>query len=168
MPNEKFIFRTDLTVDDFRGLSWLIVRRSMILLVFLIDIFLCYSLFERVGRSWIIISIIAIVIFFIVYWLERFFINFRAKRIFNLSSVSSELILSLDSEGITQLSKSGETKLAWRDVMRVCSDKRCHYVFLNSNQAFYFPKRSFKSKEDENRFSEIIIENIEPHKVRLG
>ncbi|MEG2378342.1 MAG: YcxB family protein [Clostridia bacterium] len=168
MKNEKYVFKTDLRLEDFKGLSWLIVRKTMIVLVFLMDIFISYTLFNIVKRSWPAIVGVFAVLFVLIYLLERVFIGWRSKRVYNLSNVSSELTLVFDSYGITQTSNSGEKTIKWQDIFKVTSYEGCHYVFLNRKQAFYFPKRNFKSAEDEECFCEWIIENIEPYKVRLG
>ena len=167
MLHGKYVFKTDLRFEDYMGLSWQIVRAPMLFLVLAVDLFFCYSVFGRLGKSWPLTIALFIGLFVVLFFLERWYIRWRAKKIYHASSVSSEIVLTLDESGITQVARGGETRLLWKDVLRVSSTKGCHYVFLNRKQAFYFPKRNFKDRDDEHIFCDYIIQNVEPYKVRL-
>ena len=161
----NYVFKTDLTFEDYMELSWMLVKKSLIFLVFAIDLFFCYTLFNAFGRSLFISAIAFVLLFIALYWVERYFIRLRAKKIFNAHTVSRELTLTLSDTGIVQLSRKGETELLWDDVLRVRATKKCYFVFLNKKQAFYFPKRSFKDAEDEKMFCDFIIDKVDPIKV---
>ncbi len=163
----NFVFKTDLRLEDFKELSWLLVKKSMVFLVICIDLFFCYTMYNPLGKNFLILAALFIVLFIALYFLEKFFINWRAKKIFNANTVSREITLTLGETGIVQTSRKGETELLWKDVLKVRSSKNLYFVFLNSKQAFYFPKRSFKDREDEKLFCDLIIEKVEPIKVRF-
>ena len=167
MKNGSYVFKTDLKLEDYIGLSMQIVRVPMCLLVLAVDAFLCYTLFERLGRSWALTGALFVGLFVMLFLLERFYIRWRAKRIFNASEVSREIILTLDEEGITQQARGGETRLAWGDVLRVTNNKTCSFVFLNSKQAFYFPKRNFEDQADERQFWDLIMKHVALHKIKV-
>ena len=136
----------------------------MILAADLFVFFILFRFFQDRVPLLVAISATLLVVF---YGLARAYIHWRASRIYHLSSVSEELVLTLDEQGITQQSKVGETKLAWDEVFRVRENKTCYFVFLSPNKAFYFPKRNFESKEQQDAFLDMIIEYVEPIKIRF-
>ncbi len=163
----NYVFKTDLNLEDFKELSWLLVKKSMIFLVLCIDLFFCYTMYKPLGKNLLILAAIFVVLFIALYFFEKVYINWRAKKIFNANTVSREITLTLSDTGILQTSRKGETELLWKDVLKVCSTKNIYFIFLNKKQAFYFPKRSFKDRDDEKQFCDIIIEKVEPVKVRF-
>lgn len=164
---DKFVFKTDLLFEDYMELNKIIIGKMMLALVVAIDAFFCYMIFERVGRSIPVIALVFAVLFAVLYFLEWYFIRWRAKKIFGKTTVSREIKITMDDEVIVQESRTGETSLAWDDIYRVVSGKRCYFIFLNKNKAFYFPKRNFKDKEDEQIFCDYIIRNTKPFKVKF-
>ena len=90
-----------------------------------------------------------------------------ALKIFNKTTVSREIKITIDDSEIVQESRTGETTLSWDDVYRVRNGKTCYFIFLNKNKAFYFPKRNFKDKDDEKLFCDYIIRNVKPFKVQF-
>ena len=167
MMFSNYVFKTDLRFQDFLELNWLVVKKSMILLVLAIDAFFCYSIFNTVGRNLAILAAIFVVLFIAIYYMEYFFIRWRSKKVFNATTVSREITITLSDTGIVQVSRKGENELSWENVFRVNATKNCYYVFLNKKQAFYFPKRSFKDKDDEKLFCDFIIDKVDPVKVRF-
>lgn len=163
----NYVFKTDLKLEDFKELSWLLVKKSMLFLVLLIDLFFCYTMYKPLGKNFLILSAVFVALFIALYYFEKFYINWKAKKIFNANTVSREITLTLSETGIVQESRKGETELLWEDVLRVCSSKNLYFVFLNKKQAFYFPKRSFKDRDDEKMFCDLIIEKVDPIKVRF-
>ena len=167
MIYDKFVFKTDISLEDYLGLSMLIVKSKMTFFVILADIFLCSCTFNLLGKSWVLSGALFIVLFAVLYFAYRAFIVWRAKRIFNSASRSSEITLTLDEKGIVQTAKGGETELLWENVYAVFSNKTCYYVFLKPRTAFYFPKRNFKDKEDEQLFTDYIINNVKLSKIHF-
>lgn len=163
----KFVFKTDLQFEDYMELNKLIIGKMMLLLVIAIDAFFCYMIFDRLGRSIPLAALIFAALFAVLYFLEWYFIRWRAKKIFNKTTVSREIKITFDDNEIVQESRTGETVLNWSDVYRVKSAKRCYFIFLSKNKAFYFPKRNFKDKEDEQLFCDYIIRNVTPFKVKF-
>ncbi len=163
----KYVFKTDLQFEDYMELNKIIIGKMMLALVIAIDAFFCYMIFERVGRSIPIIAAIFVALFAVLYFLEWYFIKWRAKKIFGKTTVSREIKITIDDNEIVQEARGGETTLKWDDVYRVVSAKRCYFVFLSKNKAFYFPKRNFKDKEDEQIFCDYIINNVKPFKVKF-
>ncbi|MBR5480047.1 MAG: YcxB family protein [Clostridia bacterium] len=164
---DKFVFKTDLLFEDYMELNKIIIGKMMLLLVIAIDAFFCYMIFDRIGRSIPVIVLIFAALFVVLYLLEWYFIRWRAKKIFGKTTVSREIKITMDDEVIVQESRTGETTLAWKDVYRVVGGKRCYFIFLTKNKAFYFPKRNFKDKDDEQLFCDYIIRNTTPFKVKF-
>lgn len=164
---DKFVFKTDLTFSDYMELNKMVIGKMMLALVIAIDAFFCYMIFDRIGRSIPLVALIFAGLFAVLYYLEWFFVKWRAKKIFNKTTVSREIKITMDDDEIVQESRTGETVLKWDDVFRVRGGKTCYFVFLNKNKAFYFPKRNFKDKEDEQLFCDYIIRNVKPFKVKF-
>ena len=163
----KFVFKTDLLFEDYMELNKMIIGKMMLFLVIAIDAFFCYMIFERIGRSIPLAALIFAGLFVVLYYLEWYFVKWRAKKIFGKTTVSREIKITMDDNEIVQESRTGETILAWNDVYRVRSGKTCYFIFLNKNKAFYFPKRNFKDKDDERLFCDYIIRNTAPYKVKF-
>jgi len=164
---DKFVFKTDLQFSDYMELNKMVIGKMMLALVVAIDAFFCYMIFDRIGRSIPLVALIFAGLFAVLYFLEWYFVRWRAKKIFNKTTVSREIKITMDDNEIVQQSRTGETILSWDDVFRVKNGKTCYFVFLNKNKAFYFPKRNFKDKEDEQIFCEYIIRNVKPFKVQF-
>lgn len=158
-------FHTDLLLSDFEGLNWLLSRRSIQLFSVLVGLFFGGVLLKNMGPTSILLIIVAAIIA-VALIIGRSYIKWRSKTIFNRSSVSDRLQLTLDDRAIIQLSDSGETELLWEDVFRVCQNEASYFVFLNPKQAFYFQKRNFQPGQ-EAVFLKFIRSHVDPKKIKL-
>ena len=163
----KYVFKTDLLFEDYMELNKMIIGKMMLALVIALDAFFCYMIFDRIGRSIYLIALIFAGLFGVLYFLEWYFVKWRAKKIFGKTTVSREIKITMDDTEIVQEARGGETVLKWDDVYRVRNGKNCYFIFLSKNKAFYFPKRNFKDKEDEQIFCDYIIRNVKPFKVQF-
>lgn len=161
----KMKFKTDLTYDDYLGLCWIKVNKLIYIIIIGVAAAVSYTIYPRLKDSVWLLAIIAFGVIAAFYFLMKFFVKWRATSVFSKSRVSAILDLTLDDEGIMQKSDFEEIKLSWADVYRIRENKECFFVFLNPAKAFYFPKRSFESKEQRERFIELIIEKVPPAKV---
>ena len=159
------IFNTDLLLSDFEGLNWLMSKRSIQLFSVLVGLFFGGVLISKMGITiqW---GILVILIIGAALILGRLYIKWRSRTIFNRSTVSAHLQLTITDQGIVQLSDSGDTELLWDDVFRVCKNKVSYFVFLNPKQAFYFQKRSFEPGQEET-FLRLIREHVDSSKIKL-
>ncbi len=159
-------FRTDFLLEDYKKICFFLLKKSAAILAFFIAAavaFTAFSIFKSLAASCFIYVLLVPGVFSA----EKYLIGKRAERRFFAFGTSSELSLSVSDTGIVQTSSFGETELLWEDVVRVCENDDCYYVFLTKKKAFYFPKRSFESREAEGRFLEIIKEKISKKKLFL-
>ncbi len=164
---ETMIFKTDLTLEDYKSLCKLQTKASTLVGALAGGLFICFVFMRLLAWSAPLLATVAIVGCVAVYFGIRFYINWRASRIYAMSNVSDLLTLTLNNEGITQQAQSGEIKIEWDDVYKVVEVKGCYFVFLNRNKAFYFPKRSFESAEREKLFVEWVVEKVQPGRVKF-
>lgn len=164
---ETMIFKTDLTLGDYKGLCKLQTKVSTLIGSLAGGLFIAFVFMRLLAWSALLITAVAVVGCVAVYLGIRFYINWRASRIYAMSNVSDLLTLTLNDEGITQQAQSGEIKLEWDDVYKVIEVKDCYFVFLTRNKAFYFPKRSFESKDREKLFVEWIVEKVHPGRIKF-
>ncbi len=164
---ETMIFKTDLTLGDYKSLCKLQTKASTLVGSLAGGLFISFVFMRLLVWSAPLLAAVAVAGCVIVYFAIRFYINWRASRIYAMSNVSDLLTLTLNEEGITQQGQRGEIKLEWDDVYKVAEVKDCYFVFLTRNKAFYFPKRSFESKECEKLFVEWVVEKVHPGRIKF-
>ena len=162
----KFTFKTDLTLEDYKGLCWMLSAKTVAVIAVAGGIFL-YLMLMRILNQPVLLALAAIAGAVVIYIGMYFYVSKRANKIYRLSNVSSQLVLTMDEKGIVQNSDSGEFELLWEDVQRVAENKNCYFVFMSKHKAFYFPKRNFASNDDEKTFIEYIVEYVSPMKIKF-
>ena len=158
-------FHTNLLLSDFDGLNWMLSRRSIQLFSILVGLFFGGVFLQKIGPT-PLLALIVVAIITVAMIIGRLYIKWRSKTIFNRSSVSEHLQLTLDDRAIIQLSDSGETELLWEDVFCVRKNKSSYFVFLNPKQAFYFQKRNFQPEQEEV-FLSLIQTHVDSQKIKL-
>lgn len=164
---EKVVFKTDLRLEDYKSLCKLQTKVSTLIGAIAGGLFIAFVLTRLLAWSAPLLAAVALAGCVVVYFCIRFYINWRASRIYAMSNVSDLLVLTLSDEGITQQGHRGEIKLEWDDVFKIVEDKGCYFVFLNRNKAFYFPKRSFEGAEHEKKFVEWVVEKVHPGRIKF-
>lgn len=159
------VFETDLTLEDFSGLNWLMSKRTIYVFSIMLGLFFGGTLLSKMPDKVFFLVLLVIAISLVTGFLGFLYIRKRSKTIYNRASVSECLKLILDERGIIQTSDSGETELLWEDVLAVRKNKTCYFVFLNPKQAFYFPKRNFAPGQ-EQVFLELITSNLPKQKIK--
>ena len=160
------VFKTDLTERDFIGLNWLMSKPAIYLFSAMLGLFFGGTLFVKMPDKFILLILLAVVLFFVAAMFGRLYIRRRSVSVYRRANVSSELKLVLDEKGIVQTSDSGENELLWEDVFSVRKNRECYFVFLNPKQAFYFPKRNFEPKQ-EDAFLELVSKSVDPKKLKI-
>lgn len=164
---ETMVFKTDLTLHDYKSLCKLQTKASTLIGSLAGGFFVCFVFMRLLAWSVPLLATVAFAGCVIVYFAIRLYINWRASRIYAMSNVSDLLTLTLNDEGIIQQAQSGELKLEWDDVYKVVEVKDCYFMFLTRNKAFYFPKRSFESKDHEKLFVEWVVDKIHPGRIKF-
>ena len=159
-------FKTDFLAEDYSTLCWFQAKRASIIVSLLVAAAFALTL---AGLSQVtVVGIVAFAILFpIIYRMQKKNVIKKADRRFGAFGASSELELTVNDSEILQISNSGETRLPWEDVYSVCESDESYYVFLTKNKAFYFPKRSFDSKDQESEFLDYIKKYVPEKKVKL-
>ena len=165
-------FRTDFTLDDYKGLCWFQAKTVTIVMSILLALALGFTMFAIIGlaignAAFPVGIIFALVGYPLIYKLRKRSIGKRAERRYYTFGASSELYLVITDEDITQTSKGGDTRLPWEDVYAVRESETSYYVFLTKRKAFYFPKRSFDSKEHREEFLTYIKKYVPAKKTKL-
>ena len=165
-------FRTDFTLDDYKGLCWFQAKTVTVIMSILLALALGFTMFAiiglMIGNSAFPIGILfALVGYPLIYKLRKRSIGKRAERRYYTFGASSELYLVINDEDITQTSRGGDTRLPWEDVYVVRESETSYYVFLTKRKAFYFPKRSFESNEHQKEFLTYIKKHVPEKRIKL-
>lgn len=163
----SFNFTTDLSLDDYKRLCKLRTKASVIISALAGGAFIYITLMRFFQNSKLLHLLVGVLGCVIVGFGVNLYIMLRAKKIYNMSTVSEQLSISFSEKGILQKSQNGDTELEWDDVFKVVEDKKCYFVFLTRSKAFYFPKRNFNSPEHEKEFVEWIVEKVRPEKIKF-
>lgn len=159
------VYETDLRLEDFIGLNWLMSKRTIYVFSSMLGLFFGGTLFVKIPDKIGFLCCLVIAISLLASVFGFWYIRKRSKMIYNRASVSESLKLILDERGIIQTSNSGETELLWEDVFSVRKNKTCYFVFLNQKQAFYFPKRNFAPGQ-ERAFLELLSSKLPKEKIK--
>lgn len=68
------------------------------------------------------------------------------------AGVLGEHIITINSEGISDSTKVKRSTTKWDGVLRIVSNKKYIYIFIDNIAAHLIPRRAFYSNEDANRF----------------
>lgn len=159
-------FKTDFLAEDYSELCWFQAKTISVVLSVLIALALGFT-FAGLAQSVILGAVVFVVALPVSYILQKRNVIKRADRRYGAFGASSELYLEIDNDEIRQSAASGETRLPWCDVYSVCESQNSYYVFLTKRKAFYFPKRSFESMEQQNEFLRYIKEFVPENKIKI-
>ncbi|MBE6911061.1 MAG: YcxB family protein [Ruminococcaceae bacterium] len=165
-------FKTDFTLDDYKGLCWFQAKTITIVMSILLSLAFGFTIFAIIGlvagdRAFPLGIIVALISYPLIFLFQRRSVKKRAKRRYETFGASSELYLVITDEDITQTSKGGDTRLPWEDVYAVRESETSYYVFLTKRKAFYFPKRSFESNEHKKEFLTYIKKYVPEKRIKL-
>ena len=168
-------FRTDFTLDDYQCLCWFQAKTITRIMSVLIALAIGFTVVGIIGVMGIMVKglafivgiIVALISYPLLFKFQRRNVRKRAERRYSAFGASDELYLVIGDEDITQTSKGGDTRLPWEDVYAVRESETSYYVFLTKRKAFYFPKRSFESKEHKKEFLTYINKYVPEKKIKL-
>ncbi|MBR5543468.1 MAG: YcxB family protein [Oscillospiraceae bacterium] len=159
-------FKTDFLAEDYSTLCWFQSRTPTIILSFFIAAAFAFTI-GSLATNIIIGAAVFAIAYLISYRVQKRGVEKRADKRFAAFATSSELDLTINDSEILQVSNSGETRLPWEDVYSVRESESSYYVFLTKNKAFYFPKRSFCSEAEKEKFLDYIRKNVSEKKIKL-
>jgi hypothetical protein len=170
----------NLTKDDFMSFNMyhlensattkkILFRQQYILpIIYLIMPFILVRVTVVPLIFWLIPSLAAFVLWIKFY--PRYFMNFTKRNIENMlkegknQNLFGPVSVSLEEEGIWEISNLGESKARWSSIEKIEETKTHIFIYLSALSAAIIPLSAFSNATEKNEFLRILNSNWDKSK----
>jgi hypothetical protein len=165
----------DITKDDFMSFNMhhlensettkktLFKQRYIVPIIYLVMPFILIRVTFVPLIFWLIPSVAAIILWITFY--PRYFMSFTRRNIEKLlkegnnQNLFGPVSVSLEDEGIREISNQGESKAKWSSIEKIEETKTHIYIYLSAISAAIIPLRAFSDINEKNEFLRILNSN---------
>lgn len=165
--SEELVISGEIEPDEYKAFNLYHSKKSLLLTTIFVCLIVSFFLVDKQGGLDISTVLSSVVITPLVYFANKWILNFYACREFKRNPIfMQETTWSFSRDGIVQTNKIGKNHIKWSYFRSAHEMKDMFLLYMSDRMAIVLPKRLFESDESMGLFKKIVSENIEAKKVK--